>query len=456
MKKRIIAILIVLLVIGLGGFFGIRAYRKHKMNANPVKAVSVEVFSSFYSMGPDSKSYDGNVVVNNQQNVRIPEQNVVNELKVSEGMVVHPGDVLLTYDMTSANLELEMMNAQLFQYQANLTVRQHELDKLKATVPLEDLPPEPEPQPQPEPEPQPDKDNNSGTASPTDAQQETEKPKEEPQPEQPTENPGTPGEGAPDEGAPEPEPVPTRAELTAAIRDKEKQINTAYYQVEMQKLNIQKKELKLAQGEVRATITGVVQKADVSEEARASGEPCIVVTAQQAVTVQIYVDEMEVKKMKLGTEAQIFSYDNSYYYSGSITEIGMEPDPNYYGYAEYETSWYPITISVDQDDPEQPVLKNGDWLSVTISSGVEEDQEEEKLITIPTFMVNEEDGRSFVMKDVNGHLARQYVSTGKSYYGSFVEIRSGLSMTDYIAFPYSENAVEGKACVRTDDIQSIK
>ena len=48
-----------------------------------------------------------------------------------------------------------------------------------------------------------------------------------------------------------------------------------------------------------------------------------------------------------------------------------------------------------------------------------------------------------MIADENDRLKKQYVVTGKTIYGSAVEIKSGLSESDRIAFPYGKNAVEG-------------
>ena len=40
-------------------------------------------------------------------------------------------------------------------------------------------------------------------------------------------------------------------------------------------------------------------------------------------------------------------------------------------------------------------------------------------------------------------MKKQYVTVGKIVWGDTVEIKDGLSDTDYIAFAYSKNAKEG-------------
>ena len=55
-----------------------------------------------------------------------------------------------------------------------------------------------------------------------------------------------------------------------------------------------------------------------------------------------------------------------------------------------------------------------------------------------------ENGRSYVMKEENGVLVKQYVRVGKvDSYGYSITITGGLRRDDKLAFPYSEDAVEG-------------
>ena len=66
--------------------------------------------------------------------------------------------------------------------------------------------------------------------------------------------------------------------------------------------------------------------------------------------------------------------------------------------------------------------------------------------------VREENGRSYVLKaDENNRLVKQYVETGKTLYGQAVEIKSGLSMEDRIAFPYGKAAKEGVKVKESSD-----
>ena len=55
------------------------------------------------------------------------------------------------------------------------------------------------------------------------------------------------------------------------------------------------------------------------------------------------------------------------------------------------------------------------------------------------------------MKEVDGRLKKQYLETGKIYYGSQIVVKSGVTSEDYIAFPYEKEAVEGKVTVHKEN-----
>ena len=54
--------------------------------------------------------------------------------------------------------------------------------------------------------------------------------------------------------------------------------------------------------------------------------------------------------------------------------------------------------------------------------------------------------------DENGRLKKQYVKTGRIIYGSEIEIKSGLSESDKICFPYGKSIKEGIKTQDTDEV----
>ena len=55
-----------------------------------------------------------------------------------------------------------------------------------------------------------------------------------------------------------------------------------------------------------------------------------------------------------------------------------------------------------------------------------------------------------VMKEENGKLKKQVVQIGSIAYGEYMEILDGITMDDYLAFPYGKNVKEGKSVQISD------
>ena len=58
--------------------------------------------------------------------------------------------------------------------------------------------------------------------------------------------------------------------------------------------------------------------------------------------------------------------------------------------------------------------------------------------------IRSQNGEEFVYKEgENSKLVKQPVTTGRTFYGSTVEIKTGITMEDSLAFPYGKNVREG-------------
>ena len=137
-------------------------------------------------------------------------------------------------------------------------------------------------------------------------------------------------------------------------------------------------------------------------------------------------------------------------YQAEITEISQYPSESssggYYGEGNPNVSNYPFTAYIK----DAAGLSNGEYvdLSITpVSTG-----EEMNSIYIEKAYVREENGQSYVLKvGEDDRLVKQYVQTGKTLYGSSIEIKAGISEADRIAFPYGKTAKEGIKAVESSD-----
>ena len=62
-----------------------------------------------------------------------------------------------------------------------------------------------------------------------------------------------------------------------------------------------------------------------------------------------------------------------------------------------------------------------------------------------------EQGKSYVyVLGEDGRLEQRFVKTGKALWGSYMEILSGLTEEDMVAFPYGKNVRDGAIAVEGD------
>ena len=63
---------------------------------------------------------------------------------------------------------------------------------------------------------------------------------------------------------------------------------------------------------------------------------------------------------------------------------------------------------------------------------------------LQSMFIRTDNGKSYVMaRGEDGRLEQRWVQTGRGLWGSYTQIRGGLTIDDYVAFPYGRDVVEG-------------
>ena len=74
--------------------------------------------------------------------------------------------------------------------------------------------------------------------------------------------------------------------------------------------------------------------------------------------------------------------------------------------------------------------------------------EDQTSLYIQNPFVRTEGARSYVyVRGEDGRLEKRYIQTGANLWGSYTQIRGGLTTDDYLAFPYGRDVVEGARTV---------
>ena len=413
--KKIIIIIVSCLVVLGGIYITLRTLKQKNQNSKTAGVYAVSDIGYDASGMWDSSTLSGSVTVNSEQKVYVGKTQVVSEIKVTEGQTVKAGDVLLVYDTTANDLQLELQRSELELSRVSIIDAKRELEKLKNTTPLEDIPTTEAPTteaplatgtdvPQPDPQPDPDTD-------------------------------------------PDAEVPPTREELKKQIEEKQQEIVSMQTQYEIAQVKLQIEEMQNSTGEVLANFDGVVKTVTTADEAASSGDPVIVVSAADGYLVESQIGELAMSTVKVGDTVSMYCYDTGMNYDGTITEISTFPDENYSYYDGKVETYYPIKIALnDVTDVSQYM-----YMEITLNS--DSGDTDDGFYLSKAFM-KQEGSNYYVMKDVDGRLKKTYIKVGNKTSGDAVLVLGGLTMQDYIAFPYLDEAVEDVKTVqkKIDDL----
>ena len=236
----------------------------------------------------------------------------------------------------------------------------------------------------------------------------------------------------------------TAAEIAKLCREQEKKIKdlTADAVITQSEYNLMLREF--SDGSIRATLDGVVVGLLTEEEARQNKLPMLKVSGGGGFYVRGSVSELEKDKLKPGQEVSVNDWNTGMMYTGTVESIGDFPiqDEGWNGMGNPNASYYPFRVFIDGTAD----LQEGSYVSVTYSAA-----EAESGIYLENPFLRTDDGEPYVyVRGKNGKLEKRTVTTGKSLWGSYTEIRSGLTADDYVAFPYGKTVKPGAATVESD------
>ena len=242
----------------------------------------------------------------------------------------------------------------------------------------------------------------------------------------------------------------TSSQLRELIAEKRQEIKNYQYELKQNKLDLEKARLALKNSTVLSTVDGVVRTLTDLDTAAASNQPFLVVTGAEQYYVTGVLSEGLLGSVQPGDTVTVNSWENGMTYSAqvvSISDYPLEDGANYYyGTGNPNSSSYEF-VAVLGAENDTSTLRNGMYVDLTLS--VQEGVEADGGLYLDKAYLREDEGGSYVMKvSRENRLEKAYVSTGKTIYsGSYVEIRSGLTTEDYIAFPYGTDVKDGVRAV---------
>lgn len=223
----------------------------------------------------------------------------------------------------------------------------------------------------------------------------------------------------------------TADELKDAIKEQTRSVADVDLQKRIAQADLKELQSELEDGVVYAKKDGIVTTVCDPANPPQDGTPFLQLSGASGLYISGTIGELDLDTVKVGQSVSAVNYMTGDTYEGTISEISNVPSDsvNYYGDSNPNSSFYEYTAYIE--NPQN--LKKGDSLQLTIDTSSEGS---DSGLYIDKSYVRTENGQSYIYKDDNGKLKKQSVKTGKSLWGSYVEIKSGLTNDDYIAFPY--------------------
>lgn len=233
----------------------------------------------------------------------------------------------------------------------------------------------------------------------------------------------------------------TREELAQMVKDQNKQIQSLELDLKEARLNYEKDQKTAETGEVKAEIDGSVTELKEASSI-AVGEALMTIVGTEKCVVQIGINEIDLADVSVGDTYQIYGYESGLSATAVVSEIGTEPTQDF-GSSNPNSSTYPVTALVE----EEVQLRTGEYCQVSPT----EQEVQDDSFYMPLMYVRSDGGGSYVMiADENSRLVKKYIQTGETLWGYLIEIKSGLTDEDTIAFPYG-SAKEGAETEYSED-----
>lgn len=229
----------------------------------------------------------------------------------------------------------------------------------------------------------------------------------------------------------------TEIELAKAIRDKKQELKTLDLDLRKAQLSLSENKALLNDGVIRAKRNGVVRNVKKASDSLQDGNTFLEVAGGQGAYIKGNISELMLDQVKVGDTISAYCWTNGETFDAKIQSIDTVPSSssNYNGSGNPNVSYYGFEAYAK----EASKIQAGEYLELTFNSNTDTTSS----IWLSKAYVKQEGNNYYVLKDNHGRLKKQYVTVGKIVWGDTMEIKDGLSDTDYIAFAYSKNAKEG-------------
>lgn len=233
----------------------------------------------------------------------------------------------------------------------------------------------------------------------------------------------------------------TQLDLNKAILEKAQAVKEQEVNLKVAKLKLDKKLAELGDGNVYAEFDGTVKTVRDPDEAYNNSEAVVELSGGGGYYVTGTLSEMDLGSVQVGDSVSISSWMTGAACEGTIVSIDDYPtsNGNNWGDGNRNVSYYPFKVFVTEDANLQP----NDYVDIQYQKDTSAEESGSSLY-LQSMFIRTDSGKSYVMaRGEDGRLEQRWVQTGRDLWGSYTQIRGGLTVDDYVAFPYGRDVVEG-------------
>lgn len=242
-----------------------------------------------------------------------------------------------------------------------------------------------------------------------------------------------------------------KEELVKMIRDKIREISEMDVTIKLAAVNLDQVKKEVGSDTVYSELDGTIKAVRDSNSAEFDKSQAVVeVSGGGGYYIDGAVSELELDTVSIGETVQINSWMTGASCEGEIVEISDYPTDNANSWSDGNSnvSYYPFKVFVTEDAD----LQEGDWVEMSYqnTSG----SADGNTLYLQSMFIRTENGKSYVMvRGENGKLEQRWVQTGRNLWGSYTQIRGGLTLEDFVAFPYGRDVTEGAGTVEATQDQ---
>ncbi|MBR6430284.1 MAG: PASTA domain-containing protein [Oscillospiraceae bacterium] len=229
----------------------------------------------------------------------------------------------------------------------------------------------------------------------------------------------------------------TAAEIAQMRSQSEEKIRNLTTQLKVEQVKYKKMQFEMTNDTVTAQVDGVVKSVLTEDEAKMNNTPLILLSGGGGYYVTGTMGEFSLGTVSLGQEVTVMSYMSGESAVGTIVEISDQPATGgwYWSDGNQNVSYYPFKVFVS----DEANFQENEYVQITYASAGASNS-----VYLEMPFVRSESGKSYVYVEGADHLLeKREVVTGRNLWGSYIEIKSGVTAEDFIAFPYGKTVKEG-------------